>query len=195
MVAIAMRKIVTRSQSPTSIKRHRSDIEMITDSEESQRVSVTHENQPVIVTVFKDPISQNDRVLALVTLPSGAKDVQFNLSPDGRSAIVDYEWPKALYTMDDLFRRWIDKKELQIYHPKIIAVQSELEKFRDTVDQAPRGSIHISLPIEVQTATSTWSKTGIKRTDGVMMLLVELMAHQKAYTVKQTDTALTFDSD
>ena len=82
---------------PTSIKRRRSDIEMITDSEESQRVSVTHENQPVIVTVFKDPISQNDRVLALVTLPSGAKDVQFNLSPDGRSAIVDYEWPK-LYT-------------------------------------------------------------------------------------------------
>ena len=81
---------------PTSIKRRRSDIEMITDSEESPRVSVTHENQPVIVTVFKDPISQNDRVLALVTLPSGAKDVQFNLSSDDRSAIVDYEWPKAL---------------------------------------------------------------------------------------------------
>jgi hypothetical protein len=33
------------------------------------------------VTVFKNPISQNVRVLAFLILPSSAKDVQFNLSP------------------------------------------------------------------------------------------------------------------
>ena len=70
-----------------------------------------------------------------------------------------------LYSMDDLFRCWIVTKELQLYHPKKFAIHSELEKLRKAVDEAPLGSMSISLPIVVQADTSTWNKTVTKRDD------------------------------
>jgi hypothetical protein len=62
------------------------------------------------------------------------------------------------------------KKSLQQYHPEVVALQAELEKFREKVDEAPKGLIEVSLPITVQTDTVTWTKDGIKRDDGSLVL-------------------------
>ena len=94
--------------------------------------------------------------------------------------------------MNDLFAYWVKKKSLELYHPKVVALQAELEKFREKVDEAPKGVIEISIPITVQTDTATWTKDGIKRDDGSLVLMVELQAYQKTYTVKQTDTSVVF---
>jgi hypothetical protein len=89
-------------------KRSYAEIEGNMQSDE-QRCAVRRKNEPVFTVVWRDPASQNDKVTVRIHLPSGAADVQFKLSSDGRSAIVTYEWPKVTYMMNDLFAYWVKK--------------------------------------------------------------------------------------
>ena len=100
-----------------------------------------------------------------------------------------------MYTVNDMFKRWLDKKVIEPYHPKIVAVKKELENVRDSVEAEPKGVIEIDFPIQVQTDTSTVQKYGIAGADGTKIFMAELMAFQKAYTITSADTKTQFQVD
>ena len=64
---------------------------------------------PCFLSSGETQLLKNDKVTVLIHLPSGAADVQFKHSSDGRSAIVTYGWPKVTYIMNGLFAYWVKK--------------------------------------------------------------------------------------
>lgn len=59
-------------------------------------------------------------------------------------------------------------------HPKFLAVESALQAVRDNFQQAPLASIEISLRALVQTEPSSWSKYFNKKSDGTLIVFLEL---------------------
>ncbi len=74
----------------------------------------------------------------------------------------------------------------------ILALKDDLKFTRQHKDQAPKGSIEITLPIPVQTAVNTIERGGQTRKDGSQAILVQLTAYQTSYTVKPEDGKIVF---
>lgn len=132
-----------------------------------------------------------DMVLVAVSVPGGAQNVRFEVSNNGSSVIVKYEWPKTLYTMDDLFKKEIDAKRIPLFHPKVLAMEDGLRKCRERIDVVPEAAIRINLPIKVpnQSVAGT-NKSGIARDDGTKIVMVELAG----FTVyKREKNSIVFD--
>ncbi|KAK4013252.1 hypothetical protein OUZ56_025486 [Daphnia magna] len=101
---------------------------------------VTHHNQPILMSVYNDPVTQQEMLIILCVLPIGATTVRFTLVGSGPEEIKQGEIPDC--------------------HPKIIALKEDLKFTLEYLSEAPKGSIELALPIPVQTASNT-----IKRND------------------------------
>ncbi|KAJ3117945.1 hypothetical protein HK098_006074, partial [Nowakowskiella sp. JEL0407] len=145
-------------------------------------------SDPVLTAVYTDPETENERVIVVASLPSGCSGLNFTLSEDGETAIISYTWPFAMYNTEYMFEKWLVTRQLENYHPKIVAILRELEKVRDTIESAPEGSIRVPLPIPVQTDTRTFKKNGLQKKDGSVIFIAELQAHQKSYAITAEDT-------
>ena len=156
---------------------------------------VVHHNQPVQVSEYRDPETQQEKVIIIAALLGGVSDAEFSLVGDGpgtRLAKIEYSWPATCVEIENIFVKEISQG-LPSCHPKIVALKQDLERTRDSIDDIPRGSIDITLPISVQTVSSSISIQGKKNKEGVMLMVVELMAFESRYTVKQKEKKIVFD--
>lgn len=152
---------------------------------------IQHSIYPCICEKYMDPDTEIDRVYVSLNLPGGAECAQLSLNNNGTHAVVTYNWPKAMYTMDEQFKT--DATVEQKFHPKVIAVKKGLQKVRANIDAAPKGTITIKLPIKVQTHTSSWTKRGISKIDGSQMIIGDFQGITKDYNIKLESSIVKFD--
>jgi len=166
------------------------------EEEESMDSNIVHHNQPVVMTVYRDHVTQNQRVGILITLPGGAEDVEFSLlgsGPGSSTARLTYSWPRISYDIDSFFEKDINRKEMFPSDPLISSFKQELQNHRETVDCIPKGVIDLTLPIPVQTVSESISKRGKKRDDGSCVMVVVLSAFENYYTVKKEEKRVSFE--
>ena len=159
-------------------------------------LQIVHHNQPALVTVYKDPDTQQEKVFILISLPGGSTDVEFSLvgnGPGSSTANIRYSWPPVMYDIDSLFAKVTIKNEkISEFHPKITALKNELANSRNSVDSVPQEVIEIPLPIPVQTAKNSYQFVGGKKPDGSMFIIADLTAYQNTYSAKKSDMRVTF---
>ena len=127
--------------------------------------------------------------------PLGGTKTHFSLVKDGpgtRTARIKYSWPPIAVDIKQIFAYEIKSKKRPTCHPKIEALKEDLEINRLCIEDFPKGSMKLTLPILVQTMASTIYKTGKRKADGMLILIFELMAYQTTYTVKEKDKIVVF---
>lgn len=177
----------------SGIKRTR-DEEGDDDDHDSQ---VKHRNQPVLMSVYLDPVTEQEKVIVVASLPGGTEEAKFSLvglGPGTKTARIVYHWPKISFQFDELFAKQIKADKITNYHPKIVALKKDLQLNRERIDQNPTGSMELTLPISVQTAESSILRYGVRQqNDGSRVLIAELTAYQSMYTVKEEEDAVKFE--
>lgn len=84
---------------------------------------IVHHNQPVLMSVFVEPVTQQEKLIIVATLPEGSTNVEFSVvgsEPGTRTARIEYSWPKMAFDIDAIFGKAI-KLGLPSCHPKILA--------------------------------------------------------------------------
>ena len=126
---------------------------------------IVHHNQPVLIEVYEDHETQNNKVIIVASLPGGVTDVEFSLvgsGPGTSTARITYSWPKIAYDIEAIFAKSIKVGSMPPCHPKILALKMGLQNNRNSVDDLPQGVMELTLPIPVQTTASSISRTGGK---------------------------------
>ena len=169
-------------------------------SEEDLDARIRHKNQPVLISVFRDPETEEEKVCVVAALPGGVSNVEFSLigtGPGANKARITYSLPPIVFDIEGIFRKEIDSVnpavKLESTHPLILSLKAELRNNRESLDSTPRGEIELTLPIPVQTAASSICRSGGKKNDGSLIVIVKLMAYQNSYTVKQKDNTIVFE--
>lgn len=183
----------------SSSKRSKFSEQAVTDEldrEEHTDSYVSHQNQPILMDVYVDPVTENEKVIVVASLNGGATDIHFSLigsGPGTISAQITYSWPKIAFDIEALFEKEIKEEKLPSCHPKIIGLKKCLQDNPKNIDEVPTGIINLTLPRAVQTASATISRRGKKSIDGSQLLIVELLAYENSYTVKEKDSVVKFD--
>ena len=158
---------------------------------------VAHHNQPVLMSVFQDPETMQEKVVVIAALPGGTENAEFTLvgpGPGTRTARIEYNWHKLAFDIEGIFAAKLKLGNMAKFHPMISALNKDLQVTRDHIDDTPRGVIELTLPISVQTAAKSFSHSGKKnKEDGSRVLVVELTAYQSSYTIKQEDKKIKFE--
>lgn len=144
-------------------KRHHSDLQ-------HQQIS---DDAVDLDAINKDPATLAERVCVAVTLPSGVKDVTFGLvgsGPASSTARITYAWPEVMFNVEDLFKTEINGNKMSVTHPIVLSLKSELENNRKNIQEEPRGSIQVTLPIQVQTNTEKNKFKAGQDDDGVLVV-------------------------
>ncbi|KAI9556051.1 hypothetical protein GHT06_018618 [Daphnia sinensis] len=159
-------------------------------------LQIVHHNQPALVTVYKDPETQQEKVFILKSLPGGSTEVEFSFvgnGPGSSTAHIKHSWPPVMFDIDSLFAEVsIRNEKISQFHPKIVALKNELENNLDSVDAIPQAVIEVPLPIPVQTAKASYQFIGIKTPDGSAIMIADLTAYQNSYSVPKSDMKVTF---
>ena len=125
-----------------------------------------------------------------VALPSGVREIFFKLlgtGPETNLAEIGYSWPEALYEVEALFAKALREKSMNLNHPKIVALKTELENHREHINSKPRGSIELTFPVSVKTDTDSITYKLGKGTNGEIVLMADLCTLQRAYTAIKPD--------
>ena len=152
---------------------------------------IIHQNYPIICETYKDPENQCEKVAVVITVPAGSQNVKIDISDNGTTATVKYNWSKTMFDMQDLHRKMLANKQINIHHPRILCIKNGLEKYRQR--RKPEASIKVTLPKTVQTASDSWSHSGLKRDDGTQVLIADFTGYVKNYNTKLTDTVVQSD--
>lgn len=156
---------------------------------------ISHQNQPVLIAVYKDQLLA-ELLFMCVVLPSGVTDVRFKLNGTGPAtmlATITYTWPEVMFEVEGLFASALSKKTMALNHPKIIALKLELENNRKHVNSKPQGTMDITLPIPVKTDPDTITYKVAKGLDGVTVLMVDLCAFHRSYTAVESEFECKFE--
>ena len=77
------------------------------------------------------------------------------------------------------------KGELAECYPKILALKEDLKFTRQQRDDIPKESIELKLPIPVQTANNTVTRSGVNwKLNESQAVIVELTAYESSYVIK-----------
>ncbi|KAJ6639794.1 hypothetical protein Bhyg_12541, partial [Pseudolycoriella hygida] len=135
-------------------------------------------NAPYITWIYTDHQKNVEYVCVAVCVISGCRDINFIVSDDGTKLTLNYVWPSAIYSPEELFANKLLKNEMSLDHPKIHALNSRLIDREITLQSRPQGSMTIDLPKKVLREIGTWSKTGVKSKE-TRIVLLEFQAFQK----------------
>lgn len=152
-----------------------------------------HHNYPMLCDIFKDPETQFEKVILAVCLPGGISNVTMEISDDGLTVEIKYNWPDCLFDMQDLFKKQLSSKKIYIHHPMVTCLKSSLENVRTRIDAAPEASAVITLPIKVQSTPESWVKWGIMRENGTQVIVATFTGYIKNYNKKISDSTVTFE--
>lgn len=123
---------------------------------------------------------------------SGTTNYSFDISEDGESVKLFFDWPKPMYNVEDIFKAF-PSETIPNFHPKYVALENALETVRGNVDEKPKGSVEVKLPIPVQNVSSTWTKKLIE-SKGCTLLYLELYGFQTKYAVKNNEKLFEKDA-
>jgi hypothetical protein len=148
---------------------------------------------PCLVSEYKHGLTEEEMVSVVIHFPGGTKPdlMQVVLSTDRTAVDVYYFAPAAFYDMTILFSQEMNAGLANV-DPRIIATKASLYKMRKGMGDAPKFHFCVSLPFPVLTPVSDEWKKGFLH-EGAMILKLNLMAQQKAYTIKKENTSATFE--
>ena len=69
---------------------------------------MTQTNQPCLIEVYRDPATQSDKVIIVISLIGGVTEVEFLLLGPGPGTVyarVTYRWPQAAFKIEQLFEK------------------------------------------------------------------------------------------
>lgn len=106
------------------------------------------------------PSSTTKMISLIVCLPSGVRKFFVRVVDDGNYVELKVEWPGPLVDPEWLFRKFLssgiapngDKipPTMEPYHPKILALQAALRKFREHSSESIYSHARFSLPFQCQ---------------------------------------------
>lgn len=143
------------------------------------------ERAPLLCEIYRDPDTKNEICIIAVAMFAGATNISFELTEDCRKIKIYFEWPNGMFTIKDIFKSF--DPPVPNYHPRYLALENALERYRKSLDTIPNGVIHVRLPIPVQNISSTWFKKLINTDGGSLIVFIELTGYQKQYTIKKED--------
>jgi hypothetical protein len=143
---------------------------------------VVHMNEPLLMQTYKDPNTHQEMLILAVLMHSGVTNVTFDLNSDGTQATITYNWPKVMFNVDNMFSKLVNNGTIPAYHPKIMALENELETTRKSKIEIPIAQTIINLLIKVETSISSFVKYGVKRPDGFQVLIIELAGLSSNYS-------------
>lgn len=147
---------------------------------------------PLTLSVYTDPESGKEKITLAMLMSSGTKSAKVFISANGLKVIISQEWPKILTDVDQLFAPWLSKTGKERYHPKVLAMKKELEKYRGNIDEIPVNSIEVDLPFTVQNNKEKVIKDYCRGANGEIILFVELEAYETTYFITEEDTKISF---
>jgi hypothetical protein len=103
----------------TTKRSKQSEPETVSEGEEDLDTKIIHRNQPVLMTVYKDPESLEEKLCVIASLPGGVSDVEFSLigsGPGSNTAKITYSWPPIVYDIPGIFNKDIDAKLISLHH-------------------------------------------------------------------------------
>lgn len=75
--------------------------------------------------------------------------------------------------------------------PRYLSTAKALKSFRSNFEEAPVGSIEITLPTTVQKEPSTWKKSFNKKADGTLTVFLEFLCHREDYIISKSEKSLS----
>lgn len=139
----------------------------------------THTNPAILMSVYKKESTLEEYLIILVPLLSSVTNVRFVVSPDGTMGYVKYDWPQIMYNLRPLF----EKENPHEIRPKILCLQEELMKCRDSHLDVPEGIISVKFPFPIVTLQSEHIVMGFSEPNvGCKILKVEVPAVRKIYS-------------
>lgn len=151
---------------------------------------VDHQNYPCICETFIEPETGVEKVILVISLPSGAQNTEIDVSNDGKIVKIAYYWSQAIYNYHSLFKTELEHEK--VYHPMFVALQKGLQKVRTTIEEAPKSIIQVGLPIKVQTTSGSWTNKGITCKDSVIVI-AKFQGFHKDYYKKKEETIVKFE--
>lgn len=146
---------------------------------------------PYVCGTFKNAEDEVDMVFVGISIPGGAKNVRFDLETNGLIVHVKFDWPATMYDAKDMFKKEL-ANGVQLYHPMVLSFKNELQNVREMIDLAPTTEFTISLPMKVETSPNSWTKEGITREDGTLVIKATFRGFVKNYNKKALDNTVTF---
>jgi hypothetical protein len=158
---------------------------------------------PNVVYTYNHANTFVQKVVVVLTLPSGVTTCKVRLDESSRTAtggtnavVIEYDWGLFSYDPECLYSQCIAAGKMTQDHPKIQAMRKELTKLRGNINEAPKSTLKILLPIVVQTSDDTWDYTTIAHIDSngfsTQNLEIELTELQKKYTTKKRESTAVF---
>ncbi len=122
------------------LKPAMSDTEDVSAIEEAEDLDsqISHHNQPVLRTVYRDPDTLQEKVCLVASLPGGSENVAFSLVGSGPGSVlarVTYSWPPLLMTLMLFLKKNLRVVNRQKPIPKL---KQELEKTGTQSTQYPK---------------------------------------------------------
>lgn len=150
---------------------------------------------PIIKWMYVDHIEKCTKVFVAVAMVAGIADIKFEISENGKYITIEYTWPTALFRANELFEDEIRDKNMKIdlNHPKIHSLTTELLNSGITENSYPKGSIIVQLPSQVQREIGTWKKKAVKRNDGSKIALLEFKGYMQQQIIDEADTSIIFN--
>ena len=95
-----------------------SESETVSEGKEDLDTKIVHKNQPVLMTVYKDPESKEEKLCIIASLPGGVSNLEFSLigsGPGSNTAKITYSWPPIvspydMYDIPGIFKKAICRK-------------------------------------------------------------------------------------
>lgn len=156
---------------------------------------VEFSNPPVQTWVWTDHIRKCKFVQVAAPIFAGSKNVNFVISEDGMSIILNFNWPTPIYRPNELFEHEINAivQPITSDHPKVHSLTTQLLENGVTEKSNPKCAVKIYLPLKIQREAGSWTKKAIQKVDGSKVVLLEFKGYQESSYIKDVDTNILFD--
>lgn len=145
----------------------------------------TSKNYPTFMAPYKVPITNQDKLFVLFSLPGGSADPKLTVNSEGNKLTLEYKWPRAAYDPLDLFKGPIKDKEMSASDPVIAGISESLMNFRSNVEEVPTSREEFQLPFSVESKNQCIVIRGLKRDDGTTIITADLEGRQMEYQEKK----------
>lgn len=164
-----------------------------TTHESAVSASFTNSQYPHFISESVDPETQIKKLYIGYAFPGGSKNIDCNLSIDGKLITISYEWPNCAFDPKELFKKALTSGVMTAYDPKIVEMNKTMKKFRAFLGEAPVNKVTIPLPFQVETDSERVKKMAYKRDDGSLYLFVELDGLKNEYQSRENSAQITFN--
>ncbi|KAJ6622267.1 hypothetical protein Bhyg_17113 [Pseudolycoriella hygida] len=153
---------------------------------------------PIIPCVYTDGDTKQEKCMVVFMLYSGVNAVSVDTitKPDtfGQICKFSYNWPIAMYNLKSMFQN--DRNGCMLVdeiYPKAIAIDAALKQYRENMEDAPKATIEIKLPVEVKPDPTTWKKTFNKKQDGGVVIFLEFECIRKDFAILKSVKVLRIE--